>query len=70
MVITEEEIAAITATKTTDEKTRESGVKLRNRLGTINQIIESNVEGEVGLLAADATWYKARIDGCPVKEPE
>ena len=68
MVITEEEIAAITATKTEDEKTREAGVKLRNRLGHINQTVEANVEGESPLLADDAAWYKARIDGCPVAE--
>jgi len=71
MAITAEEAAEeVEATRTDAEKINEAGVKIRNRLGGINQIVEANVEGESGLLAADVTWYKAWLDRCPVKEPE
>ena len=66
MVITAEEYGEISETRTEDERKRAAAIKIRNRLGVINRIVEANVEGETGLLAADASWYKSRIDGCPV----
>jgi hypothetical protein len=66
MAITAEEAAAeVEATRTDAEQLRAAATKIRNRLGAINQIVESNVEGEAPLSADDVTWYKAWLDRCP-----
>ena len=69
MAITKKEATdEIGKTRTDDETMKAAGVKIRNRLGAIHNIVESNVEGESALLAADATFYKAWLDRCPVDE--
>jgi hypothetical protein len=66
MAITAEEAAAeVEATRTDAEQLRAAATKIRNRLGAINQIVESNVEGEAPLSADDSAWYKAWLDRCP-----
>tara|TARA_R100000306_G_C4325950_1_gene117654 strand:- start:113 stop:319 length:207 start_codon:yes stop_codon:yes gene_type:complete len=66
MAITAEEAAAeVEATRTDAEQIRAAGVKIRNRLGEINQTVEANVEGASPLSAADVEWYKAWLDRCP-----
>ena len=66
MAITAEEAAAeVEATRTDVEQLRAAGVKIRNRLGAINQTVEANVEGASPLSADDVTFYKAWLDRCP-----
>jgi len=66
MAITAEEAAAeVEATRTDAEKIRAAGVKIRNRLGAINQVVEANVEGTSPLSADDKSFYEAWLDRCP-----
>ena len=71
MAITKKEASdEVEKTRTDTDIMKAAGVKIRNRLGAIHQTVEANVEGELALLAADATFYKAWLDRCPVKSAE